>query len=312
MSSAITLRDVSRAGSEAHWPLIAAEVQGHLAHWVAAANAQVSGQQLEIRTAPISNPTDQQSCGWLIAAHLAATTPSGRPVVTLLESHIKGTAIEQRVGLLGSPAELLIGVTTDSPNDWYYQMGWTYANIGVGDSRGTWSRPPEQHYPFNGLVAWSLSPGAEFFLFLYNQHTLSDRRAMPLFIAREQSGGHWLLAASIQDSWRSLGWSSRANLPAPGVRLLTFTASRYTWGMSTPAGMVQLRRPAELILMEVNWEVQLYSKPQKTIPPFHFDPVLLPSVFATCTLSHSLAALQERSGQWWLNLGNGLAMEFDP
>ncbi len=311
MSNAITLRDVSRAGSEAHWPLIAAEVQGYLATWVAAANAQVSGQQLEIRTAPIHNPTDQQSCGWLIAAHLAATTPAGRPVVTLLDSHIKGTSIEQRVGFLGPP-ELLVGVQEDYPYNQNYQVGWTYPAWGVGDSRGTWSRPPEQHYPFNGLVTWSLAPGAEFFLFLYSQHTLSERRAMPLFIAREQSGGHWFLAASIQDSWRSLSWSRRANLPTPGVRLLTFTASRYTWALSIPAGMIQLRRPAEVILMDVNWEIALYNEPQKTIPPFHFDPVLLPPAFATCTASQSLAALQDSRGQWWLNLGNSLAMELPP
>ena len=320
MTQPYTLRDISRPGAAATWPSIAAEVQGYLANWLEAANAQVSGQSLELRTTPTAEPGDNESCGWMIAAHLNATTPAGTPVVTLLQSHIRGTTVYQRVGL-PEPLELWLGVQWEpaSPTSSYYsRTGWVYPNFECREQSGTWSRPPDQHYPFNGVLAWSLEPGAEFFLFFYSQHDDANRQVMPLFIAREQNSGHWLLAASIGRAWRMICWSSRAQRIAASDKVLHYSA--VTHDALTPAAAggtpyITLQTPAELqVSTPATWFMaNLYANstnentwPQA--PACHFDAIVLPPAFASVSISAALSTQEDSASNLWLNLGNNLAL----
>jgi hypothetical protein len=124
-----TLIDISRLGTETTWPSVAVEVQGYLAHWITAANAQVSQHQLRIATASNPNATATDPCGWRIEATLAQLTPGGVPVVLLFEVFITGTTFLIRPGIGNSEPFM----EADS------QQGWVFLAADVATSSGAWS-----------------------------------------------------------------------------------------------------------------------------------------------------------------------------
>lgn len=181
--SSRTLIDISRLGTDTTWPAVATEVNGYLQNWLTAANAQVSQHQLRLATAPNPTATAADPCGWRLEATLAQLTPGGEPAVLLLEVFLTGTTLQIKPGIANR--EPFLGGDD--------QVSWVYPSGEVGTSSGTWSTTP---LPFNAQVGWSLTPGAEYFVFAYSQHRFSNRQAVPLLIARDQVSGHWILAAS--------------------------------------------------------------------------------------------------------------------
>ena len=279
--SSRTLIDISRLGSATTWPSVATEVNGYLQSWISAANAQVSQHQLRIATAPNPNASATDPCGWRIEATLAQLTPGGEPAVLLLEVFLSGTSFEIRPGIGNS--EPFLGA--ESP------QGWVYPASGAGFSSGSWSTTP---LPFSAQLGWSLTAGAEYFVFAYSQHRYTNRQAMPLLIARDQVSGHWILAASppttTTDALRAVSWNVRSGQPAGSQTLLRDSFQ----------SAVMIRRPAELVLATTDW-----SYHESADEPAQFwEPLLLPPDFAVVNLSSAaMSYFKPPDGSEWLAIG---------
>ena len=279
--SSRTLIDISRLGTDTTWPSVAVEVNGYLQSWIAAANAQVSQHQLRIVTPPNPNATSTDPCGWRIEATLSQLTPGGEPAVLILEVFLTGTAFVIRPGI--GNTEPYVGADT--------QQGWVLPAGDVGTSSGTWSTTP---LPFNAQVAWSLAPGAEYFVFAYSQHRFKNRQAVPLLIARDQVSGHWILAASPPsttfDALRAVSWNVRSGQPSGSRTLLRENSS-------TP---IQIRRPAELVLATTDWSY--YETANE--PAQFWEPLILPPDFAALNLSSgAMSYFKPPDGSEWLAIG---------
>ena len=276
-----TLIDISRQGTAVTWPSVAVEVQGFLANWITAANAQVSQHQLRIATAPNPTATATDPCGWRLEATLAQLTPGGAPAVLLLEVFLTGTTLQIRPGIGNS--EPFLGADS--------QQGWVYPAADVGTSSGSWSTTP---LPFTAQVGWSLTPGSEYFVFAYSQHRFTNRQAVPLLIARDQVSGHWILAASppstTTDALRAVSWNARSGQPSGSRTLLRENSS-------TP---IQIRQPAELVLATTDWSY--YESANE--PAQFWEPLLLPTDFAALNLSSgAMSYFKPPDGSEWLAIG---------
>jgi hypothetical protein len=275
-----TLIDISRLGTDTTWPSVAVEVTGYLQNWLTATNAQVSQDQLRIAIAPNPNATAMDPCGWRIEATLAQRTPGGVPAVLLLEVFLTGTTLQIRPGIGNS--EPFVGADS--------QQGWVYPAADVSNSSGAWSTTP---LPFTAQVGWSLTPGAEYFVFAYSQHRFSNRQAVPLLIARDQVSGHWILAASppsTSDGLRAVSWNVRSGQPSGSRTLL-----RELTGTT-----VQIRRPAELVLATTDWSY--YESANE--PAQFWEPLILPPDFAALNLSSAaMSYYKTADGNEWLAIG---------
>jgi hypothetical protein len=276
-----TLIDISRLGTETTWPSVAVEVNGYLQNWLTAANAQVSQHQLRIATAPNPIATAADPCGWRIEATLAQRTPAGVPAVLLLEVFLTGTTLQIRPGIGNS--EPFVGADS--------QQGWVYPAADVANSIGAWSTTP---LPFTAQVGWSLTPGAEYFVFAYSQHRFTNRQAVPLLIARDQVSGNWILAASPPsttfDALRAVSWNRRSGQPSGSRTLLRENSS-------TP---IQIRQPAELVLATTDWSY--YESANE--PAQFWEPLLLPTDFAALNLSSgAMSYFKPPDGSEWLAIG---------
>ena len=279
-----TLLDISRLGTDTTWPSVAVEVNGYLTHWINAANAQVSEQQLRITTAPNPEASASDPCGWCLEASLDQLTPAGQPAVLLLQVLVTGTAVQVTPGI-GNREPFLGSGNTD---------GWIFPARNIAGSSGSWSTYP---LPFNAQLGWSLQPGQEYFVFAYSQHRFSNRQAVPLLIARDQLSGHWILAASpattSTDALRAVSWNRRSGQPSASCGLLRD---------ATPSVLVRISRPAELILATSDW---IYYATDLAIPACRWDPLILPPDFAAV---NSNAAAQSyyklTDGSEWLALGS--------
>jgi hypothetical protein len=277
-----TLIDISRLGTDTTWPSVATEVNGYLQNWIAAANAQVNQHQLRITTPPNPEATASDPCGWRIEATLSQLTPGGNPAVLILQYFVTGTAVQILPGI-GNSEPFLGGDT---------EQGWIYPTREVGVTNGVWSTTP---LPFNAQVAWSLAPGAEYFVFAYSQHRYTNRQAVPLLIARDQVSGHWILAAtppstSSLDGLRASSWDKRSGQPSGSRGLLRD-------GLLTT---VRISRPAELALATSDWSV--YSS--ANVPAYRLDPLILPPDFAAVNLSSAAQSYYKAAdGSEWLALG---------
>ena len=276
-----TLIDISRLGTDTTWPSVAVEVTGYLQNWLTAANAQVSQHQLRLTTAPNPNATVSDPCGWRIEATLSQLTPGGVPAVLLLEVFLTGTTLQIRPGIGNS--EPFVGADS--------QQGWVYPAADVGTSSGSWSTTP---LPFTAQVGWSLTPGAEYFVFAYSQHRFTNRQAVPLLIARDQLSANWILAASPPsttfDALRAVSWNARSGQPSGSRTLLRENSS-------TP---IQIRQPAELVLATTDWSY--YESANE--PAQFWEPLLLPTDFAALNLSSgAMSYLKPPDGSEWLAIG---------
>ena len=276
-----TLIDISRLGTDTTWPSVAAEMNGYLQNWIAAANAQLSQHQLRIVTPPNPNATASDPCGWRIEATLAQLTPGGNPAVLILEVFLTGTAFVIRPGI-GNTEPFLGGDT---------QQGWVLPAGDVGTSSGIWSTTP---LPFTAQVGWSLAPGAEYFVFAYSQHRFTNRQAVPLLIARDQVSGHWILAASPPTTTfyalRAVSWNVRSGQPSGSRTLLreSFTTA------------VMIRRPAELVIATTDWSY--YESANE--PAQFWEPLILPPDFAALNLSSgAMSYFKAPDGSEWLAIG---------
>lgn len=276
-----TLLDISRLGTYTTWPSVAVEVNGYLQNWLAAANAQVSEHQLRLATPPNPEATASDPCGWRIEATLSQLTPGGEPAVLVLKFTITGTAVQILPGITNQ--EAFVGADN--------QNGWVFPAADVGLSSGLWSTTP---LPFSAQVGWSLTPGAEYFVFAYSQHRFTNRQAVPLLIARDQVSGHWILAASPPstsfDALRAVSWNVRSGQPAGSRTLLRDNSS-------TP---IQIRQPAELVLATTDWSY--YESANE--PAQFWEPLLLPPDFAALNLSSgAMSYFKPPDGSEWLAIG---------
>jgi hypothetical protein len=276
-----TLIDISRLGTDTTWPSVAVEVNGYLQNWIAAANAQVSQHQLRIVTPPNPEATATDPCGWRIEATLSQLTPGGNPAMLILEVFLTGTALMIRPGI--GNTEPYVGADT--------QQGWVLPAGDVGTSSGTWSTTP---LPFNAQVAWSLAPGAEYFVFAYSQHRYTNRQAMPLLIARDQVSGNWILAASppstTSDALRAVSWNVRSGQPSGSRGLLRD-------GLLT---VVRISRPAELVIATTDWSYYEVANE----PAQFWEPLILPPDFAVVNLgSAAMSYFKAPDGSEWLAIG---------
>ncbi|MFN9661762.1 MAG: hypothetical protein ACK6BC_15585 [Cyanobacteriota bacterium] len=276
-----TLIDISRQGTDTTWPSVAVEVTGYLQNWLIAANAQVNQHQLRLATAPNPTATATDPCGWRLEATLAQLTPGGEPAVLLLEVFLTGTTLQIKPGIANR--EPFLGGDD--------QVSWVYPSGEVGTSSGTWSTTP---LPFNAQVGWSLTPGAEYFVFAYSQHRFSNRQAVPLLIARDQVSGHWILAASppttTTDALRAVSWNVRSGQPAGSRTLLreSFTTA------------VMIRRPAELVIATTDWSYYETAN----VPAQVWVPLILPPDFAVVNFSSAaMSNFKPHDGSEWLAIG---------
>ena len=277
-----TLIDISRLGTDTTWPSVAVEVNGYLQSWMAAANGQVSQHQLRIAIAPSTAATDADPCGWQIEATLDQRTPGGQPAVLILQILITGINVRIRPGIVNS--EPFLGGDTE--------QGWIYPTREVGDSTGFWSTTP---LPFNAQLAWSLEPGAEYFVFAYSQHRFTNRQAVPLLIARDQISGHWILAATppstaSADGLRAVCWDKRSGQPCGSRGLIR----------DPLLTSVRISRPAELALATSDWS----SFSSANVPAYRLDPLILPPDFASLNISSAAQSYYKPAdGSEWLALG---------
>ncbi|MCP9860284.1 MULTISPECIES: hypothetical protein [unclassified Cyanobium] len=279
--SSRTLIDISRLGTDTTWPSVAVEVNGYLQNWIAAANAQVSQHQLRIATAPNPESTASDPCGWRIEATLSQLTPGGNPAVLILEVFLTGTSLRIMPGIGNS--EPFVGADNE--------QGWIYPSATVGWASGDWSTTP---LPFNAQVAWSLAPGAEYFVFAYSQHRFTNRQAVPLLIARDQVSGNWILAgtppSTTFDALRAVSWNARSGQPSGSRSLLRD-------GFMAP---VMIRRPAELVLATTDWSY--YESANE--PAQFWEPLLLPPDFAALNVSSAaMSYYKPPDGSEWLAIG---------
>jgi hypothetical protein len=280
-----TLLDISRAGTSANasWPALAVEVHGYLQNWIAAANSQVSEQQLAVLSAPNPAATAADPCGWKLQATLDQLTPGGAVAVLLLEFTITGTSVYTRTGIAND--EPFLG----APD----YVGWIYPARDVGASSGSWSTTP---LPLNAQVAWSLLPGQEYFLFAYSQHRYTNRMAMPLLIARDQISGHWILAASppssSSDALRAVCWNRGSGQPA---------GSRTFLRDPSPLSNLILRTPAELVIATTDWS----SYETANEPAQFWQPLVLPPDFAVMNLLNAaISVMRPADGSEWFAVGS--------
>ena len=278
--SSRTLIDISRVGTDTAWPAIASEVNGYLANWFAAANAQVGQHQLRIATPPNPNATASDPCGWRIEATLAQLTPGGVPAVLLLEVFLTGTAFQIKPGI--GNREPFVGADS--------QQSWVFPAADVTTSSGAWSTTP---LPFTAQVGWSLEPGAEYFVFAYSQYRFTNRQAVPLLIARDQVSGHWILAASppsTSEGLRAVSWNRRSGQPSGSRTLLR----------EPQASPIHIRRPAELVLATTDWSY--YESADE--PAQVWEPLILPPDFASLNLSSAaMSYYKPPDGNEWLAIG---------
>jgi hypothetical protein len=276
-----TLLDISRLGTDTTWPAVATEVNGYLQNWLAAANAQVIQHQLRIATPPNPDATATDPCGWRIEATLSQLTPGGAPAVLVLEFTITGTAVQILPGITNR--EAFVGADN--------QNGWVFPAADVSSSNGLWSTTP---LPFIAQVGWSLTPGAEYFVFAYCQHRFTNRQAVPLLIARDQVSGNWILAASppstTSDALRAVSWNRRSGQPAGSRTLLRDP-------LATP---IRIRQPAELVLATTDWSYYESTN----VPAQFWEPLLLPPDFAVVSSnSAAISYFKTPDGSEWLAIG---------
>jgi hypothetical protein len=145
-------------------------------------------------------------------------------------------------------------------------------------------------------VGWSLTPGAEYFVFAYSQHRFTNRQAVPLLIARDQISGHWILAATppstaTADGLRASSWDKRSGQPSGSRGLLRDPL------LTT----VRIGRPAELLLATSDWSYYAGAN----VPAYRFDPLILPPDFAAVNLSSAAQSYYKAAdGSEWLALGS--------
>lgn len=282
---AAALLDLSRRGdSPAPLVELAAAVDGPLASWIAAANAQNPDQQLTLAT---NSQQAEGYLGWTIRARLAAQAQAqshGLPVelmsqwVISLESSVVTTHVGSASG--HDP-------TAGLGNQGLGSHGLLSGGRGSTTSLVSQNRP----YPLAAVIASSLTPGQEFFAFAFSQHTFSNRQAVALLIAKDVISGLWHLGhTDMAGTVAAAAWSTSTAkvVLADGFRLETFVTTS-----------TLLSRPAQ-------WSpitpTIVYQTP---LPPLQWlDPVALPADLAiyTRTAGH-LAAMKGADGSLWLMLG---------
>lgn len=273
---AAVLLDLSRRG-DTETPLgdLGAAVDGHLASWIAAANAQNPDQLLSLAT---GSQQAEGFLGWTLRARLAAQH-NAAPVELMSQWAITlaTSTVTTHVGLAAG----------HDPAGGLGSHGLLTGGRGTTSSQVSQNRP----YPLAAVIASSLQPGQEFFAFAFGQHTFSNRQAVALLIAKDVSSGLWHLGHSdMAGALAAAAWSSWTGkvVLADGFRLETFVTT----------GTV-LSRPAQ-------WSpitpTIVYQTP---LPPVQWlDPVVLPAELAIYTRTGGhLAYVQGADGSGWLMLG---------
>lgn len=275
---AATLLDLSRRGDTAA-PLVelAAAVDGPLASWIAAANAQNPDQQLTLAT---NSQQAEGFAGWTIRARLAEPAQSNGLPVELMSQWV--------ISLESSVVSTHVGSASGhNPAGGLGSHGLLSGGRGTTTSQVSQTRP----YPLAAVATWSLMPGQEFFAFAFSQHTFSNRQAVALLIAKDVISGLWHLGhTDMAGTVAAAAWSTSTAkvVMADGFRLETFVTTSTLlscpaqWGLITPT--------------------IVYQEP---LPPVQWlEPVALPADLAiyTRTASH-LAAMQGADGSRWLMLG---------
>ncbi|MFO7628441.1 MAG: hypothetical protein R6W06_02785 [Prochlorococcaceae cyanobacterium] len=274
---AATFVDLSRRGDLANaLPLLAAELDGQLASWIAAANAQNPSQLLTLST------NSQQApgyLGWTLRASLLSQQAAA-PVVLMSQwvIHTTTAAITTHVGLASG----------HNPAGGLGAHGLLSGGRGSTNSSITTSRP----LPLAALAAWSLSPGGEFFVFSLCQHTFSNRQSLPLLIAKDVISGNWHLGnIDMAGVINTAAWS--VNKP----QLLLSDGFR---NEQLSSGLpLLLSRPAQ-------WQPLVpgaaYVEP---LPPVQWwDPVALPADLAIYNRTYAhMGYFKAADGSEWLQLG---------
>lgn len=274
---AATLLDLSRRGDTSAAPVaeMAAAVDGHLASWIAAANAQNPTQLLTLAT---NSQQAEGFAGWTLRARLSALT-NGVPVELMGQwvLNLSTGIVTTHVGLASGHA----------PAAGLGSHGLLSGGRGTTSSQVILNRP----FPLAAVIASSLTAGQEFFAFAFAQHTFSNRQAVALLIAKDVVSGLWHLGhTDMAGVLSAVAWSSSS------ARLMLADAFRLDSPSSTSS---LLSRPAQW-----SWITPSIAF-QTPLPPVQWlDPVALPQDLAiyTRTLGH-LAYFKAADGSEWLMLG---------
>lgn len=274
---AATLLDLSRRGDTSAAPVaeMAAAVDGPLASWIAAANAQNPTQLLTLAT---NSQQAEGFAGWTLRARLSALT-NGVPVELMGQwvLNLSTGIVTTHVGLASGHA----------PAAGLGSHGLLSGGRGTTSSQVILNRP----FPLAAVIASSLTAGQEFFAFAFAQHTFSNRQAVALLIAKDVvSGLRHLGHTDMAGVLSAVAWSSSS------ARLMLADAFRLDSPSSTSS---LLSRPAQW-----SWITPSIAF-QTPLPPVQWlDPVALPQDLAiyTRTLGH-LAYFKAADGSEWLMLG---------
>ncbi len=274
---AAILSDLSRRGDQGFpLPDLFAEVQGLLASWLVAANAQNPSQLLEVLTGPAA---DAEHLGWTIRATLAATS-GGQPV----------QLISQWVATLAtSTVTTAVGLATG-----HNPAGGLGAHglLSGGQFHAVAaSLHPAEPYPALAWVVRSLAPGQEYFGFCLSLHMFSTRQAVVLLIAKDVTSGLWHLHNTTMSGLQCMvAW----NLAAPREIFATALWSEFFNGPP-----FALRHPSA-------WMLATPSIVHVTpLPPLRrWDPVVLPADFGTYNRTFATGGyLKAADGSEWLLFG---------
>ena len=274
---AATIRDLCRVGDQGS-PLVevAALVDGDLAAWITAANAQNPGQLLTLST------NSQQApgfLGWTVRARITAQN-AGQPVELMSQwvLNLATAAVTTHVGLASG----------HNPAGGLGTHGLLSGGRGTTNTAVSLATP----YPLAAAAAWSLTSGQEFFAFGWSQHSWSNRQALAQLIAKDVTTGDWHLSNTDMSAVvNTAAWSR--NLP----QLMLASSFRLEYFSGVTQSL--LSRPAQWqpITPGPSW--------QPVLPPVQWwDPVVLPEDLAQYhrTLSH-LGYVKAGDGSEWLQLG---------
>ncbi len=274
---AATIRDMSRRGDQG-LPIVdvAALVDGHLASWITAANAQNTAQLLTLIANSLQAPG---FAGWTVQARITAQN-AGQPV-DLMSQWVLNLA----TGGVTAHAGLAAG---RDPGGGLGAHGVLSGGRGSTNTLMSLTIP----YPLAAVAAWSLTPGQEFFAFAWSQHNLSSRQALALLIAKDVTTGDWHLSnTDMAGVVNTAAWSR--NLPqlmlASSFRLESFSGTTVSL----------LTRPAQ-------WQPIvpgiIFTTP--LAPVQWWDPVVLPVDLAQYHRSGAnLGYFRAGDGSEWLQLG---------
>jgi hypothetical protein len=274
---AVAVVDLSRRGDQGS-PLseLAAELDWQLSSWIQAANAQNPQQQLTLLT------NSQQAAGllgWTLRCRLAALH-NGAAVELMSQwvLNLATAAVSCQVGLASG----------HDPSGGLGAHGLLSGGRGTTTSQVSVTAP----FPLPAVIASSLDPGQEFFVFAFSQHTFSTRQAIPLLIAKDVLSGQWHLGLTDM-----AGMTAAAAWDSSHSRLLLAAGFRLEAVAQTPHTV--LSRPAQWspITPGIVW--------QDPLPPVQWlNPVVLPDALAVYGRSFGhLSYARASDGSGWLVLG---------